>query len=155
SGHRTRNGLVVAEISVALVLLVGAGLMVRSLRRLMEVDPGFQAQHVLTARVYLPAATYKDTPAVVPFLSNFIERVASQPGVKAAGAVSLLPVSDQGASGSTAIESTRAQHLLSSHLFTHAPYLEAHRRFTAAPYFDALEIPLLHGRYFTDADNEN
>lgn len=155
SGHRMRNGLVVAEISIALVLLVGAGLMVRSLRRLMEVDPGFQAQHVLTARVYLPAATYKDVAAVVPFFRNFIDKIGSQPGVKAVGAVSLLPVNDQGSSGSTAIESTRVQGLPSGNFFNHAPYLEADRRFTSGHYFEAMGIPLLRGRYFTDADDAN
>ena len=104
-----RNGLVVAEISIALVLLVAAGLMVRSLQHLMKVDPGFQAEHVLTARIFLPNAKYKDQTSTIPFLRNFVERVRNIPGVDAAGAVTLLPVSTNGSSGSTFIEDPAAK----------------------------------------------
>ena len=154
SSHRLRNGLVVAEISIALVLLVAAGLMVRSLRRLMEVNPGFQTQRVFTARVYLPPATYKDQTSLVPFFRDLVTRVRALPGVETAGAVSLLPVNESGSSGSTFVESTRMQGFQTSRFFGNAPYIEADRRFTTPQYFEALRIPLQRGRYFTDGDNE-
>ena len=151
--HRLRNGLVVAEISLALVLLVGAGLMVRSLQRLMEVNPGFQTQHLLTARLYLPAATYKDQPQVANFFRDFLDRVRALPGVTAAGAVSLLPVQPGvNSSGSTFVEHTSVQGF---DTFMGYPYIEGDRRFTSPDYFSAMKIPLVRGRYFTAADNAN
>ncbi len=153
SSNRMRNGLVVAEISIALVLLIGAGLMVRSLRHLMEVSPGFDTQHVLTARIYLPSATYKDQVKVVTFFHDFLDRVRGIPGVTKAGAVSLLPVQPGvNSSGSTFVENTRAHGL---QVFMGYRYIEADRRFTPPYYFSTLQIPLVSGRYFTAADNES
>ncbi len=154
SSRTMRNGLVVAEISIALVLLVAAGLMVQSLRRLMDVNPGFQAQHVLTARVFLPNAKYKDQASTVPFLRSFVERVRNLPGVNAAGAVSLLPVNTSGSSGTTLVEDTQVQGLPILRA-ANKPFIEADRRFTEGDYFAALQIPLISGRYLTEADNEN
>jgi predicted permease len=151
AGNRMRNGLVVAEISVALVLLIGAGLMVRSLRRLMEVNPGFQTQHLLTARLYLPSATYKDQANVATFFRDFLDRVRAIPGVTTAGAVSLLPVQPGlNSSGSTYVEHTSVEGL---ETFMGYPYIEADRRFTSPDYFSAMQIPLVRGRYFTSADD--
>ena len=154
SSHRMRNGLVVAEISIALVLLIAAGLMVRSLRRLMDVNPGFQAQHVLTARVFLPTAKYKDQASTIPFFRDFVERLRNVPGVTASGAVSLLPVNNSGSSGTTLVEDTQVQGLPISRA-VNKPFIEADRRMTEGHYFEALQIPLIGGRYFNDADNEN
>lgn len=154
SSHRMRNGLVVAEISIALVLLVAAGLMVRSLQRLMDVNPGFQAQHVLTARIFLPTAKYKDQASTIPFFRDFVERVRNVPGVESAGAVSLLPVNNQGSSGTTLVEDTQVQGLPILRA-ANKPFIEADQRMTEGLYFETLRIPLISGRYFTDADNEN
>ncbi|MGH9523972.1 MAG: ABC transporter permease, partial [Terriglobales bacterium] len=141
STNRMRNGLVVAEISLALVLLIGAGLMVRSLRRLMDVNPGFQTQHLLTAHLYLPAATYKDAPKVATFFRDFLDRVRAIPGVTTAGAVSLLPVQPGiNSSGSTFVEHTPVQGF---ETFMGYPYIEADRRFTSPDYFGAMQIPLV------------
>ncbi len=152
--HRTRSGLVVAEISVALVLLVGAGLMVRSLQRLMHVNPGFEAERVLTARVYLPEAKYKEGTPLSSFFRDYVNRLRNLPGVNAAGAINLLPVTNSGGSGSTYPENTRVQGLPVAK-WANKQYIEADRRFTTPQYFEAMKLPLLRGRYFTDADNEN
>lgn len=154
ASQRMRSGLVVAEISIALVLLIGAGLMVRSLRRLMQVSPGFQTQHVLTARLYLPAARYKDAAKVSAFFVDFIARVHAIPGVTAAGAVSLLPVEPAlNSSGSTFVEHTNAQGVERAPFFGGTPFIEADRRFTSPHYFATMHIPLIRGRYFTAADD--
>ncbi len=157
SSHKMRNGLVVAEISIALVLLVAAGLMVRSLQHLMRVDPGFQAEHVLTARVFLPTSKYKDQTSTIPFLRDFVERVRTLPGVEASGAVTLLPVNTSGSSGSTFIEdpAAKVEGLPVGRRFALKPYIEADQRLTEGHYFEALGIRLIRGRYFTDADNES
>ncbi len=154
STHRTRNGLVVAEISVALVLLVAAGLMVRSLQRLINVNPGFAAERVLTARVFLPEVKYKEGVPLASFFREYVGRLRNLPGVEAAGAINLLPVTTSGGSGSTYIEDTRTQGLPVER-WAKKPYIEADRRYTTPLYFETMKLPLLRGRYFTDADDEN
>src|SRR5262247_772932 len=91
SGRRALNSLVVAETALALTLLVGAGLLVRSFIRLQRVDPGFNPRNVLTAVVTLPLAVYNDTQ-VRAFYSQLLERVKTLPGVQSAAAVSSLPL---------------------------------------------------------------
>jgi putative ABC transport system permease protein len=90
--RRLRGLLVVAETALAVVLIVGAGLMLRSLHALRQVDLGFQQAGVLTARLWLPAASYPDPGSTVAFCSRFLERVRALPGVSAAGMVRSLPL---------------------------------------------------------------
>jgi predicted permease len=151
-GRSLRNALVVSEIALALVLLVGAGLMIRSFRRLLEVDPGFQTRNVLTMQLSLPDTTYKDGTPVFSFYHQLLERVKNLPGVEAAGAVSKLPLADSNNSGSVFLQDTPATGL---QRFMNYPFLEVDRRMATPGYFDAMRIPVVRGRLFTEADNEN
>src|SRR6185295_12775366 len=127
AGRRLRSGLVVAEIAIALLLLVTAGLMVRSLQQLLEVNPGFQAQHLLTARISLPQANYRDIAATTAFFGALQDRVQALPGVQSAGLTTLLPMTGRNSSGSTFIEETTTQGLTGSQQFQ-KPFLEADQR---------------------------
>jgi putative ABC transport system permease protein len=151
-GRRLRNALVVSEIALALVLLVGAGLMIRSFRHLLEVDPGFQTRNVLTMQLSLPQATYKDGAPVYSFYRQLLERVKNLPGVEAAGAVSNLPLDDSNNSGSVFLQDTPVTGL---QRFMNYPFLEVDLRMATPGYFDAMRIPVVRGRLFTEADNEN
>jgi putative ABC transport system permease protein len=150
-GRGLRSGLVVAEIAVALVLLVTAGLMVRSLKRLLEVSPGFRAEHLLTARVSLPQATYTDSAATTAFFRNLQERLQVAPGVQAVGMTSLLPMTGRNSSGSTFVERTAVTGLPLFDLFK-AAYLETDQRAVTPGFFEAMQIPLVRGRLFTVND---
>src|SRR5262249_9756259 len=91
-GHRFRGSLVVAEIALALVLLVGAGLMIKTLMLLGQVDLGFNPGNVLTMRIALRGATYEDAEPQADFFSRLLERVKSTPGVQWASVSRGLPV---------------------------------------------------------------
>ena len=114
AGRALRSGLVVAEISIALVLLVIAGLMVRSLQQLLEVNPGFQAERLLTARISLPQTNYRDVAATTAFFGTLQDRIRELPGVQSAGMTTLLPMTGRNSSGSTFIDQTTAQGLTNS-----------------------------------------
>src|SRR5262249_46794670 len=99
-GHRRmRQALVVTEISLAILLAVGAGLMLRSFQRLLAVDPGFDTQHVVTMRRFTSSAKYSDTNKRSRYMQRILGEVRSLPGVQAAGTVHFLPLSG-GESGS-------------------------------------------------------
>jgi hypothetical protein len=88
---RLRGLLVVAEVALTLVLLVGAGLMLKSFLRLLEVNPGFQPDHLLTARISLPPARYAEDQKIIAFHQELISRLKSLPGVQAVGVSMSLP----------------------------------------------------------------
>ncbi len=140
---RLRNALVVSEVSLACVLLIGAGLMLRSLLNLVHLDPGFREEHVLTASVSLPGTEYKTEAAVGRFYETLTTNLASVPGVESAGAGSDLPWTGYDENTSLNIEGKQAP-----------PHDEFHARYHVATpdYFRALGIPLLHGRFFTAGD---
>src|SRR5439155_24068280 len=92
SGQRFRGALVVAQTALAVVLLVGAGLLVRTVGALQRVDLGFRPDHVLTMRISLPAGSYPSPAAVVDFYGRLFDRIRHLPGVRAAGAVRSLPL---------------------------------------------------------------
>jgi putative ABC transport system permease protein len=142
-----RNGLVVAQVSLALILLSGAGLMIRSLDRLISVDPGFEAQGVFTFQVDLPSSTYGGSDARVrrsTFYDRLLERVRAVPGVQTAGLVDALPMAGGGSATSWSIVGRP----------TPAPgqFPTGDIRIADAGYFNALRIPLKHGRFFASTD---
>jgi putative ABC transport system permease protein len=142
---RLRNALVVAEVALALVLLVSAGLLVRSFARLRQVNTGFETENVLTMVVSLPSAKYKEDQQVVAFFREATERVRSLPGVRAAGVVNYLPL--YGGLGARTVFTIEGRP---------APQpgremeLSTHVRVADTGYFAAMGIPLLRGRHFTD-----
>ena len=142
---RLRSALVVAEVSLACVLLVGAGLMLRSLVNLLRMDPGFRAEHVLTASIPLPEADYKPGDAASHFYDQLVRNLSSLPGVRSAGAGSDLPWTGYDENTGFDIEGKKPP-----------PHEGFHARYHGATpdYFRALGIPLVRGRFFTEADNK-
>jgi predicted permease len=151
-GRTLRSGLVIAEIAIALVLVVAAGLMIRSLNRLLDVSPGFRAEHILTARVSLPRAAYATQAETVAFYRRLLENVQAMPGVQTAGLTSLLPMTGQHSSGSTFAEQTSVEDIPIFDLFK-ARYIETDQRSVTPGFFEAMRIPLVSGRLLTAADN--
>src|SRR5262249_55539834 len=92
ASRHLRAGLVVSELAIAVLLLAGAGLLIRSFSHLLEVYPGFQTQHLLTMQVSLPEKTYPDGPPVQKFFTQLMSRLKTLPGVQSAGAVSQMPL---------------------------------------------------------------
>ncbi len=93
--HRVRRMLVAGEVALAVMLAAGAGLMLRSFWKLVDIDPGFHAQNVLTMRLSTPAAFYTDDAAVTSFYSQLLERVRALPGVRSAGLIRVLPIDQE------------------------------------------------------------
>ncbi len=146
--HRTwrrRRWLVGAEVALAVVLLTGAGLMVRSVARLLEQDPGFDADGVLTIELALPATKYDDA-AIVRFFDDLLAQVRQLRGVTAAGATSHLPLGGSDTDGNFSIvgrdfpEDQRPQTM---------------KRIVTPGYFEALRVPLLAGRLPSSADGRD
>jgi putative ABC transport system permease protein len=138
------NALVVCEVALTLVLLTGAGLMLRSLGQLRHVDPGFNPTGLLTARIALPDATYPKPEQRAAFLRDLLERLNAAPGIELAAAADRLPLSGETNWGGINIV---GRPLLDA---AHAPSVEG--RTVSANYFQAVGIPLLRGRGFTDGD---
>jgi predicted permease len=147
AGTRTslaRSTLVIAETALALVLLVGAGLLIKSFLKLQDVNPGFSAERVLTAQLALPAARYPDAAARRAFWARLLDRVRSLPGVTAAGLTSNVPFNGNVSSGSYAIVGyTPPQGEAQPH---------GRQEVIGGDYFRAMQIPIVAGRAFSDAD---
>jgi len=139
-----RNVFVVAEVSLALVLLIGAGLMIRSFIRLNRVEPGFESNRVLTMRAQLPGAKYKDDQQRLTFFKQAQERIAALPGVKAIGAINFLPLTGMASNTSFNVVGQPEPPL------GQAPGTEV--RVISGAYFAAMGIPLLKGRLFDEHD---
>ncbi|HTJ24419.1 MAG TPA: ABC transporter permease, partial [Gemmatimonadaceae bacterium] len=144
SSARLRNALVVAEMSLALVLLAGAGLMVRSFAALAHVDLGFRAEHVLTARLSLPPRKYGTDTAIAQFFRTAEARIAAVPGVQAVGAINMMPLTGQRSVSAFTVEGRPAPE----------PGTEpsGDMRSITRGYFRAMAIPIKAGREFTDDD---
>jgi putative ABC transport system permease protein len=143
AGQRLRSALVGSEIALAVVLLVGAGLMMKSLLRLMQVNLGFDPTNVLTMTVVLPAGKYTDPNRMVAYYQQAQERLAALPGVTGAGAVSQLPL-QPGNTTRFIVEGEPAP--------PPGQETEANIRVASANYFQALGIPLAQGRNFAEND---
>ncbi len=142
--NQLRNGLVIAEVALALVLLTGAGLLLKSFARLENVNPGFTPKNVLTAEVSLPALRYPDDKAQANFFIELERRVSRLPGVTQFGLTTILPMSGVNSDCSFGIEGRVNDD---AH-----PSPDEEDRIVSPNYFRALEIPLLQGRFFTAAD---
>lgn len=139
-----RTTLVVAETALALVLLVGAGLLIKSFARVLTVDPGFSPRRVLTAQIALPRARYADAAAQRAFWSALVSKLREIPSVTAAGLTSVVPFSGTASSGTYGITS---RPLAPTEKPPHAQF-----ETVGGDYFRALEIPVLEGRVFDDRD---
>ncbi|MFL6207330.1 MAG: ABC transporter permease [Pyrinomonadaceae bacterium] len=141
---RMRAALMVAEIALSLVLLIGAGLMVRSFMRLLDVHTGFNGQNVLSMEISLPARKYKEPEQVADFYTRLLARLQTVPGVEHAAAVNVIPLDFDDDSTYFQIEGRTP----------FAPGTEplADYRVVTPDYLATLDIPLLRGRNFTDRD---
>ena len=137
----------VAEIALALVLMAGAGLLLRTFNKLRGIDPGFRSDHVLTMDIGLPSAKYPaNTGKPVAFYRDLLNRIRVLPGVESAGAVSILPLGTNFDTAGTEPEG-----------FAYGPgQMPYPERYVVTPgYFSALRIKAMQGRLFTEADQEN
>jgi predicted permease len=148
-----RSWLVISELALSVLLLVGAGLLIRSFSRLLDVSPGFETQHLLTMELSLPEKTYLDGAPVQKFFAELMRRAKEVPGVQSAGAVSQMPLTDSYTSGSVYFEDTSIPDLPRLQQLGNLPYMEIDQRSTTPGYFQAMEIPLVRGRFLTDADD--
>ncbi len=142
--HHFRNLLVVSEVALALVLLSGAGLMLRSFLRLMSVDPGLDTHNILTADIKLPRNRYSP-PQQDAFYRQLLDRLRAMPGVEAASAAFPLPLSGAEEGIGFNIE---GEHSTDSSQWRHS----ARPRCVNTGYFDTLNIQLQKGRVFTESD---
>jgi len=138
-----RGGLAAAEVAVASVLLVGAGLLIESLWRVMQVDPGFHAENVLTMSISLPSAKYKEDRQLIAFYDDLMARLRNLPRTVSAGAIINLPLGGGGMNGDFAVEGA-----------TFPPNQEpiAEKYIITPDYFRAMGVRLLRGRFFTEQD---
>jgi putative ABC transport system permease protein len=144
-GNRVvRNLFVVTEMALALVLLVGAGLMLRSFSQLHQVKTGFETENVLTLRVQLPMAKYREPQQRAEFFKRAQERLTALPGVKSVGAISYLPLT--GLASSTVFNLASQPELPPDE----SPGTEV--RIITPGYFGAMGIPLVRGRTFDERD---
>ncbi|HEX6738840.1 MAG TPA: FtsX-like permease family protein, partial [Vicinamibacteria bacterium] len=155
-GRRRGEALVVAEVALALTLLVGAGLLLRSFQQLQSVDAGFRPGGVLSLEVSLSPSRYGDGPAQARYFTDAVERLRRLPGVRAAGAVSVLPLSAPVIGGAGRSISTRG--MATSFLVEGQPeppradWPTADVRAVTPGYFEALGIPLRRGRFLDERD---
>ena len=145
AGQRLRSAMVVGEIALAVVLLVGAGLMMKSLLRLLQTNVGFNTENLLTMRIVLPPAKYPEAPQVFNFYTQLQERVRSLPGVVGAGTVDILPLNG----GNTTRFNVDGDPLPPPGKET-----EANVRVVNEHYFQTIGVPLLSGRLFDERDQD-
>jgi putative ABC transport system permease protein len=142
-GERFRSGLVVAQIALAVVLLVGSGLLVKSFVHLMSVDPGFRTARILSFRVDLPGGTYTSKRRIADFYQELLDRMERQPGVVSAGAISRLPIRMTGSFRSRfRPEGPRGAEA--------EPSIGV--RIVSAGFFETMGVPLVKGRIMTPQD---
>ncbi len=140
---RLRGLLVVAEVALSLMLLVGAGLLVRSFIQLQNVSPGFNPEGVVSMRLGGIARQFENRDAALAFWRDFSAQLAAVPGVTIRGAVTVLPFTSSIGWGSINVEGWTPQP---------GQELQVDRRAATSEYFKTMQIPLVQGRFFTDAD---
>jgi putative ABC transport system permease protein len=141
---RLRNALVIAEIALAIVLTVGAGLMIRSFLKLQEVSAGFDPNNILTFNVSLPSTLYPENNKVQDFYTQAEQRIRNLPGVEEVGATTKLPLTGYRWTGDMTIEGRPPEE-----------YVREVRHKEITPnYFRAVGLPLVSGRFFNESDND-
>jgi predicted permease len=143
-GHNLRRLLVAAELALSIVLLIGAGLLLRSFAHVQDVPPGFRAERVLTAELAVTGPKYANAAAVSQMYRELWGRLDTIPGVTASGGVSTLPMSQFFAWGPITVEGR-----------TPPPgeaFINADQRTATSRYFEAMQIPLVRGRFFNEFD---
>jgi putative ABC transport system permease protein len=144
--HRLRNLLVVAQTALAMVLLVGSGLLVKSFWEIRRTDPGFDTRDLLTFRISLPNSTYRGAERPARFHQQLLERLRALPGVEAAGGVSELPLSQNPTGTAFDIEDLPTPAGQLPPMFWY--------KYTTPGYFEAMGISVVAGRAFEQADHE-
>lgn len=142
--NRLRSALVVAEVALSLILLTGAGFMMRSFLYLLQVNPGFNHENVLTMGIQLPQSKYSDTSQRAAFYQDLARRVKSLPGIEAVGFVNNLPLGGSNSSSSFLIEGIPEP--------PPGQRFSGRSRICTPDYFTAMRITLLQGRAFTQQD---
>lgn len=146
-GRKVRNSLVIIEVATALVLLIGAGLMIRSFMHLQKVDLGFNPDNLLTARVQLAGTKYRDDQAAVGFYKQLTERIEQMPNVEGAGAISTIFLSKTPNSSNFNIEG-RPQP-------PPTEQVEVPIDIVNQSFFTVMGVPLIRGRFFEERDGPN
>jgi len=143
-GNNLRRLLVIAELAISVVVLIAAGLLLRSFIRLQHVSPGFNPSNVLTFELTMTGDKYKDSQFVLASYHQLWERLESLPGAVSAGGISSLPLSAMFAWGPITVEGRIPP--------PGEKFINADERITSGHYFEAMQIPLLKGRLFNDHD---
>jgi predicted permease len=142
--NNVRRLLVVSELALSLVLLIGAGLLIRSFAHLQNVAPGFNPKNVLTFELTMTGKKYGDPPAILNAYRQFWQRLQNLPGVTAAGGITSLPLSEAFAWTPITIEGRTPT--------AGEKFINADARVMSGHYFQAMEIPLRRGRFFDEHD---
>ena len=145
--RRLRRSLVVAQVAFAFVLLVGAGLLFSSFRRVLAIDPGFQSDHVLTASVALPASRYREQPAAGRFAGEVLTRLRALPAVAKAGATDTIPFGSNHTNSLILPEGYQAK--------AGESMISPGRIVASSEYFETMRVRLIAGRLFDDRDVES
>jgi predicted permease len=143
-GGRMRSMLIVAEVALSLILLIGAGLLIRSLWMLRSVNPGFDPDHVITMFLSIPSTKFTTPQQQISFYDRVLRRVRALPGVQSAGVIDALPLADSGSHQPVQIEGRPVQAM--------ADQPEVDVRLISSGYGSAMHIPLLRGRDLNDSD---
>ena len=144
-GQRYRSTLVVAEVALALMLLIGGGLMLRSFVTLITVDPGFDADNVLTQQIFLPATSYGSAPLQSAFVDELVGRVENLPAVESAGVINTLPLAGNNVDTGFVIEGRPREPGARAPVTWYRP--------VTPDYFTTMRMRLARGRWFDDRDH--
>jgi putative ABC transport system permease protein len=144
AARRLRSILVIAELAIAVALLVAAALVARSFVGVLRVEPGFSTDHVVTGSIALPGSRYGDDAPVIQYYETLLARVRGLPGVRAAGAVNALPLDGSGPTAWIAIEGMPSPA---------GEPPEVNYRAATPGYFEAMAVPIVAGRGFNATDN--
>ena len=145
--QHTRKALVISEVALSLVLLIGAGLMIRSFWKLQNVDPGFDTRNALTMSVVLTWSRYPEPHQRLAFVDQAIEKIRAVPGVVSVGTTTKIPLTGGGSTQPFSVEGRPAAAISEQPM--------AQTRYITPDYFRAIGIPLRQGRFFSDYDRDN